>query len=483
VSAFFGCLYAGVAAVPTNPPRPNQSVVRLEAIAADAEIGVVLTSTSFQSRFPFCAAELPGLAGLPWLAVDAVPGGVSVSEVPGRALALLQYTSGSTGNPKGVQLTHANLVHNERMIARAFGHDANSRVVGWLPLYHDMGLIGNVLQPVFMGIPCVLMPPMAFLQRPVRWLRAITKYRGTTSGAPNFAYDLCCQRISEEQRDGLDLASWDLAYSGAEPVRAETMDRFAASFAECGFRQQTYFPCYGLAEATLYVTGGTKMRAAPRVERAGVTLVGCGQAGGDGTVCVVDPETRRRCADGEVGEIWVSGPSVSSGYWSNEVETREAFGARLVDGESGEFLRTGDLGFFERGDLFVTGRIKDVIIIRGQNHYPQDIERTAAGAHSALASGGGAAFAVDADGTERLVIVHEVERTQLRSLDVPAVQAAVRENVTAQHGIQVHRLALVKPGAVPRTTSGKIRRRHCRELLANGSLAELQGAVKGNVGL
>src|SRR6185369_3048198 len=347
----------------------------------------------------------------------------------------------------------------------AFGQTPESVVVGWLPLFHDMGLIGNVLQPCFVGADCVLMSPAAFLQKPARWLQAIHRFRGTTSGGPNFAYDLCARSVGPEVRAGLDLSSWSVAFNGAEPVRAETLRRFAEAFAPCGFRRSAFVPCYGLAEATLLVTAA---RGA-----ADDSPVSCGALPSDGEVLVVDPEAGIPSAGEAVGEIWVAGPSVATGYWNRPEETRETFGAVLRDGRGHHlrYLRTGDLGFVRDGELVVTGRLKDLIILRGRNLYPQDVELTAEQAHPALRAGGGAAFSVDEQGEERLVVVFEVGREVGRHPgELSTIADAIRRAVAEEHGVRVAGVALVRTGTIPKTSSGKIRRRECRARHLDGGL-------------
>ncbi|HEV7786800.1 MAG TPA: fatty acyl-AMP ligase, partial [Thermoanaerobaculia bacterium] len=379
VAAFLGCLYGGVVAVPAYPPTSERTLPRLLAIAQDARPVLALTTSARLDKLQTLAARLPGFDSLAWVETDRIAAdlaGAWRDPQPGPdTLAFLQYTSGSTAAPKGVMVSHGNLFHNEEMIRRAFGQSADSVIVGWLPLYHDMGLIGNVLQPLYLGAHCILQTPATFLQRPLSWLAAISRYRATTSGAPNFAYDLCVRRIGAEQRAGLDLASWEVAFNGAEPVRPDTLERFAAAFAPQGFRRKAFYPCYGLAEATLFVSGGGK-GALPVVEAAGARgLVGCGRPWMDQRLAVVDPESGRPVSDGQEGEIWISGPSVAQGYWGQPEATERDFRARLAgdpaDAGEGPFLRTGDLGFLRGGELFVTGRLKDLIIVRGRNHYPQ----------------------------------------------------------------------------------------------------------------
>jgi amino acid adenylation domain-containing protein len=493
IVAFFGCVYAGAVAVPAYPPRLNRSLGRLQSIVADAQATVALTTTTILSKIQPLLAEAPYLEHLRWLATDGLDNSLAGQwqepGISGRTLAFLQYTSGSTAAPKGVMVSHANLLHNEEMIRHAFGQTSASVIVGWLPLYHDMGLIGNVLQPLRLGAACVLFSPSLFLQRPVRWLAAISKYRATTSGGPNFAYDLCSGRITAEQRATLDLSSWSVAFNGAEPVREETLDRFARTFESCGFRREAFHPCYGLAEATLIVSGGLKSgrqtiktvqtRAldnhlvieTPADETNTRRLVGCGEVLPDQKVFIVQPQALTLCAPDEVGEIWVKGPSVTGGYWNRPEETERTFGAYLAETVEGPFLRTGDLGFLKDGELFVTGRLKDLIIIRGRNHYPHDIELTVERSHPALRPGCGAAFAAEVDGQERLVIVQELDHRQPAAAET--VMQSIRQAVSEEHEIQVDAIVLVKAGTILKTSSGKIQRHACRAAFLESNLEGL----------
>jgi len=491
VSAFFGCLYAGVVAVPVYPPRRNQLHNRIQAIAEDAEAQVALTTDVVLKRIRPLVERSPGLRDLKWLASCHVPAGMEdqweAPKVFGDTLAFLQYTSGSTGRPKGVTLSHANLMHNSALIAHCFEHTRSGLGVFWLPSYHDMGLIGGILQPLFIGRPNVMMAPMAFLQRPYRWLAAISRFGGTTSGGPNFAYDLCVRKIPPKDRATLDLSSWQVAFNGAEPVHAETLDRFCEAFGPCGFRPEAFYPCYGLAEATLIVSGGYA-RQPPTIrafDAAGLArreviqrdpedaaarrLVGCGEALPDGSIVIVDPETRTRLPPQRIGEIWTSSPSIARGYWKRPDETRETFHAYLADSGDGPFLRTGDLGFLIDGELFVVGRIKDVLIVRGLNHYPQDIEATVEKCHPLLRPGCAAAFAVETGDQEELVVLCEVERRGQR--DLPPIFAAVRRAIADEHEIAVSSIVLLKAGSIPKTSSGKIQRHACRDAYLEGSLA------------
>ncbi len=487
IAAFFGCLYAGVVAVPAYPPSRHH-LHRLKAIVQDAAPAVVLTTAEWREKLLESYEESWGRDGLKWLATDTPVGDGTAPWVPPAvgpdSLAFLQYTSGSTGNPKGVMVSHGNLMANQRAIQEAFGHTEETIVVGWLPLYHDMGLIGNILQPLYLGSTAILMSPLAFLEQPARWLRAISNYRAATSGGPNFAYELCARKVTAEQKRGLDLSGWTLAFNGSEPVRASTMERFADAFAPCGFRREAFFPCYGLAEATLFVTGrriavgpdvGCAVRTAAHDHRP---LVNCGHAWTDHAVRIVDPKTGIPCPDGQEGEIWVSGPSVAQGYWNRLEESEQTFRARLETGglsledpqspasslqPPASFLRTGDLGILERGDLFVTGRIKDLIILRGRNYYPHDLEQALDEGIAGLRPGCSAAFSVEQEGEEALVVIAELRRKALRERDAQAILTAMRQVLAEVCDAPVGELVLVPPGSIPKTSSGKIRRQACKQ--------------------
>ena len=492
IAAFFGCLYAGVVAVPAYPPRRNRSLSRVQVIADDAEAKVALTTQDVLERVQPLLDQSPNLKTLRWQATDQMENGLEQDwqhpDVYGDTLAFLQYTSGSTGTPKGVVLNHANLMHNSALIAYAFEHTRSGRGMFWLPSYHDMGLIGGILQPLYIGQWDVLMSPVAFLQKPYRWLQAISRYKATISGGPNFAYDLCVRKITPEQKETLDLSNWCLAFNGAEPVRDDTIDRFVEAFAPCGFRREAFYPCYGMAEATLLVSGGFK--TAPPVvrsfdaqslennqivdalpdEEGARALVGCGGTLLDQEILIVNPDTMTRCAPDEIGEVWVAGPSVAQGYWKRPDETAHTFHAHLNDGK-GPYLRTGDLGFMQDGELFITGRLKDLIIIRGLNHYPQDIEATVERSHESLRSGAGAAFTVEIDGRDRLVIVHELERGRQRDVEsLDEVYDNIRRQVSAEHELPVEGIALIKAVSIPKTSSGKIQRHECRRDFLAGTL-------------
>ncbi|HBL32132.1 MAG TPA: non-ribosomal peptide synthetase, partial [Acidobacteria bacterium] len=448
VAAFFGCLSAGVIAVPAYPPRSRRADPRLRSLATDCRPRAVLTTASLLARRAALTEQVPELAPALWLATETLDDpdpGFAAGEI--SDIAFLQYTSGSTGTAKGVMVTHANLLDNLERIRRAFGQTPESVVVGWLPLFHDMGLIGNVLEPCYVGCECVLMPPAAFLQQPARWLQAIGRFRGTTSGGPNFAYDLCVRSLGPEARAQLDLSSWSVAFNGAEPVRRATLDRFTEAFAPSGFRRSSFAPCYGLAEATLLVTAAQGGPDEP--------LVSCGALPDGGETRIIDPDSGSPVPDGREGEIWLSGPSVAAGYWNRPEETRETFRAVSGDG-GGPYLRTGDLGFIRQGELVITGRLKDLIILRGRNLHPQDLELTAEQAHPALRTGGGAAFSIEHGDEESVVLVHEVER---RAGDLKEIADAVRRAVAEEHGVRVADVVLLRAGTIPKTSSGKVRRR------------------------
>jgi amino acid adenylation domain-containing protein len=497
LAAFFGCLYAGVVAVPAYPPRNQRNTPRIQAIWADAQAAIALTTAATLPNLQSLLATKTDLGDIEWLTTDNLAKGLEEKWqepfIDTNTLAFLQYTSGSTGTPKGVMLSHGNLLHNAAMTYQFMGHSPSSKFVSWLPTYHDMGLIGGILQPLYGGFPCILMPPAAFLQRPYRWLQAISQYKGTTSGAPNFAYELCIQKITPEQQESLDLSSWDVAFNGAEPIRQDTLERFYAKFASCGFRREAFYPCYGMAEATLMVSGGQKNfppvfktisgRALERhqvVETSvesedASTHVSCGQTLPGQQIVIVNPETLTQCCNHEVGEIWVSGSSVGHGYWNQPEKTRETFLAYLSDTGEGPFLRTGDLGFLQDGELFITGRVKDLIIIRGRNLYPQDIELTAERSHPTLRVGSSAAFAIEVDGEERLIVVQEVEFRQ--KPNVEEVTAAIRQAVAEEHEVQVHAVVLIKPGSIPKTSSGKIQRRATRTAFLTGNLSAIGSSI------
>jgi acyl-CoA synthetase (AMP-forming)/AMP-acid ligase II len=517
ISAFFGCIYAGVIAIPLPPPSTAQrqrTVTRLRTVTDDAQPVLALTTSSIVSKLESLFAQVPELKTMRWLATDTVADSAAQDwrdlGVRGETLALLQYTSGSTASPRGVMVNHRNLLENSAHISQAFEITSDTVSVTWLPVFHDMGLTNGIIQPLYGGRGCVLMAPQSFLQRPVRWLQAVSHYRAAISGGPNFAYEMCARKITPEQRDALDLSNWTVAYNGAEPIRADTLKRFATTFASCGFRPNFFYPCYGLAEATLIVSGGfvkdepilctTEVAA---LESNGVvetsdrqlsarTLVGCGHAMPDTRIVIVNPESFTACARDQVGEIWIAAPNVTQGYWNRPEETAITFRAYLADTGEGPFLRTGDLGFLREGELFVTGRLKDLIIIGGRNLYPHDIELTVEQSSAAVRPGCCVAFSVDVGNEERLNIAAEVERryhpqrhylngdsrNHLRwsrsngrpPAELDTVVRAIRRAVAEEHDVRVHEVVLLRAGSIPKTPSGKVQRRVCEARFQDGTL-------------
>lgn len=507
ITAFVGCLYAGVLAVPVYTPQARQEHwARLDIIAKDAEAKYIFTTEDIaKTNQEFIeASEVLGQAHLvktdkietlahqSWSAGDG-------SRLPDlESLAFLQYTSGSTGDPKGVMVSHGNLLHNQMLMHSCFGNQKDSVFVSWLPLFHDMGLIGNILHTIYLGATCYVMSPVAFIQKPVRWLQALSDYKGTTSFAPNFAYELCLKRVDEQQRDQLDLSNWDFALNGAEPVASDTIRRFTEYFAKAGLPQNACYPAYGLAEGTLVVSGGvraempvmdvfdeealTARQAMAVAPGKGRELVSSGKVWCDEVLRIVEPQSRTVCAEGGIGEIWVQSPSVCKGYWKNAKATDEVFNAYTSDTNEGPFLRTGDLGFVQADELYVAGRAKEVVIIRGRNHYPQDIEKTLQAVWPGFKKGGGAAFSFAKDNEEHLVIVQEVERTFLKKLDIDSVLEKVRQAISEWHELNLYELVLIRPATLPKTSSGKIQRTKAKMLYENGELAVLGDKYTGKTG-
>ena len=486
VVAFFGCLIAGVVAVPLMVPRRTAARDSSAAIIADCSPRLAMTTAELLGSRPDIVGNAPA-----WLTVSATEDAVEDANLPlpqREDLAFLQYTSGSTSTPKGVMVAHDNLMANLEMIRVAMGNTQHQISVGWVPLYHDMGLMMGVMQPLYLGGTSVLMAPAAFMQRPLNWLRIISDYRAAFACGPNFAYDLCATRYRPDHLQGVELSCWKLALNGAEPVQADTIARFTRTFAPYGFDPGAMYAGYGLAEATLQVSGGVRgqgpsirhvSRTAllkgeitePSDQSDAQSFVACGRSVVGQQVIIVDPDTCRQVETDRVGEIWVNGPNVTRGYWGNRAANNETFRSHI----GRQWLRTGDLGFLDdSAALFITGRIKDLIIIRGMNHYPQDIERTVQDSHSALRRDGGAAFSVvDDEGVERLVVVQEVERTQRNRFDLAQVVARIREAVTRQHEIAVESIALIPPASLPKTTSGKVQRSLARKLWLEGQFQVL----------
>ncbi|WP_367045438.1 fatty acyl-AMP ligase [Streptomyces sp. Je 1-332] len=503
IKAFVGCLYAGAVAVPAPlPTEQGQHFARVSGILRDAEARAVLTDGGNAPEISaWLAAE--GMSDVDCLATDSADygdaGAWSEPSLTPDNLAFLQYTSGSTSEPKGVMVSHHNLLANEAAIQRSVGSNSQTRYGGWLPFYHDMGLIGHILQPLFLGGSASLMSPVSFLKRPHRWLQMIGDYKVTIGGGPNFAYDLCLRRVTDEQLAGLDLSSWQAACNGAEPVRAETIRAFTERFEPAGFRPETFFPCYGMAETTLLVSGtprGTRpvvlgvdsealeagQLADPRADEPSRTLVSSGVFH-DFDVRIVDPETFQERPEGSVGEIWAKGDSVASGYWKRPLTNKEIFDAAISDGKGGHdeggWLRTGDLGVLEDGQLYVTGRLKELVIVAGRNLYPTDIERAVQSTDKALGTGSGAVFAVETD-REHLVVVQEV-RTSSVSTDLRTLATGVQALIGRELNIPAGNVLLVRPGTIRKTTSGKIQRTLMRQLFLKGQITPLYEVLEPGV--
>jgi 8-amino-7-oxononanoate synthase len=498
IPAFLGCLYAGVVPVPINPPRSGKHLERLAAVSRDCGARIALTSQAVHARTSgfFQGSEV--LATLPIVASDGLELAAEDRFEPrrfdARGLAFLQYTSGSTGTPKGVMVSHSNLLANLQSIHRASSKAEDYVEITWLPMFHDMGLIGSTLYPLLRGARLICMSPMVFLENPVRWLQVAQHYKGTNLCAPNFAFDLCARTISEEQKRGLDLSTVQAIWCGSEPIRGETARRFEKAFSRCGYRSSTFFPCYGLAENTLMVTSWRHGKdpgllsvdphaleqgfvASTRDGREARELVSCGIVHDASRLAIVDPETRRELPEDRVGEIWLQGPSVAQGYWNRPEETERTFRAQLADSTEGPFLRTGDLGFLHQGELYVTGRLKDLIIVRGRNLYPSDIEAAAERDVSFSRANGVAAFAIGGEDTEKLVIVVELPDAVAQTLSDPkqlakaeALVAKVRGTIATEFEAPVHEIVCVKQGTFPRTTSGKVQRSRCKKLYLAGEL-------------
>ena len=495
IAAFFGCLYAGAIAIPAPAPeasRLKRTLPRLQAIAQDAEASFVLTTKSIISSIDESQDRASAFPSMQWLATEEVD--LEWAEdwqhpnITGDSLAYLQYTSGSTSQPKGVAISHKNILFHCANLQRACGYKEDSVTVTWMPYFHDYGLVEGLLEPLYNGTPCYYMSPFSFIRRPFHWLQTISSYRATHSQAPNFAYEQCLRRVTPEQRRKLDLSSWLVAGNAAEPINPKVLENFIQTFASCGFRPHTMCPAYGLAEATLLVSASSptetpmilnlqpnalekgRVVKADDSEKTVRRLVSCGGLVGDTKVAIVNPQTLTRCASDEVGEIWVADPSVAQGYWQKESETDATFQAYIADTGEGPFLRTGDLGFMYQEQLFISSRIKDVIIIRGTNHYPQDIEWTVQESHSALRPENGAAFSTEIDGEERLIIAQEIERGYLRKINPDEVMETIRRVVTEEHDLQVHTVLLLKTGTIPKTSSGKIQRSGCCRDWLNGDL-------------
>lgn len=492
IAGFLGCLYAGVVAVPAfspNAARPEKYMPRLSAIAHSASTSIILTTSDQASRLPQLFSGLSSLQSTTTLETDRIDLSLSDSWKPvptnENTIALLQYTSGSTSEPRGVIVSHGNIMHNLEFIHEREANGPDSVSVTWLPSFHDMGLLEGILSPVYGAYPQYLMSPLAFIQRPVRWLRAISNYRVTISGGPNFAYDYCTQAINKEQRADLDLSSWQVAYNGSEPVHFETMKKFNQAFNPCGFSFNAFCPVYGLAESTALTTA-TKCGTGPIQQTFGKSqtrAVASGSPDSHSRILVVDPANHRECNEGEEGEIWLAGPSVAKGYWNNPQRSDEIFNAFLADTNEGPFLRTGDLGYLVEDKLFITGRIKDLIILRGRKLFPHDIEYSAAQAHDLIHKQGVAAFSIEADGTEQLVLLVELDLRQIKKASITdkasPVPSAINyqsialdlvDAISREHEARVSTTLLVAPGQIARTSSGKIQRFRCRQRFLDNAI-------------
>lgn len=494
IAAFCGCLYGGIIAIPVPPPdggRMKRTLPRLRSIVQDAQASICLTTGRILSLLENGREDFPEFDQMQWLDTEQVDLNLAESWQDPQAsrddLAYLQYTSGSTSTPKGVMLSHHNLMFHSGYLNEACGYDSDSATVTWMPYFHDYGLVQGMVQPLYNGTPCYVMSPFSFIKQPMRWLGAITHYRATHSQAPNFAYDLCVRRAKPKQLAKLDLSSWQAAGNAAEPINPKVMQAFFETFEPCGFRWNAFAPAYGLAEDTLLVSSKplltppvlcildasalekNRIVPIPSPQEGVRMLPSCGRLVCDTQVVIANPDTLTQCDPDEVGEIWVKDPSVAQGYWQRPEATKETFQAYLTDTGEGPFLRTGDLGFLRDGELFITGRIKDLIIIRGTNHYPQDIEWTVQAVHSALRPDYGAAFAIEAGGEERLITLQEVER-RTHDVNFEELIGDIRQAIAEEHEIPAYAVVLVQPGTIEKTSSGKIQRRAARTKFLNGEL-------------
>lgn len=503
IVSFFACLYAGMIAVPVYPPFAKNEWPRFTAIAKDCNACAILTSTDRENDIRELVKSGSGYDFMLGIQCHAVESFTSMDvkaecawvhpDINGNTIAFLQYTSGTTGQPKGVMVSHANILHNLAMITERFQHDQSSIMLGWLPLFHDMGLIGVTLSPFYVGFKSIVMEPISFLRKPLNWLTAISEYGATTSGAPNFAYETCLRRITPEDKRELDLSSWKNAFNGAEKVQARTVEQFTRYFSDCGFRPEAFLPCYGMAETTLFVAGNPATQVpnvvtldksaveAGKVQTKTITgkypVVSCGVPV-DSEIRIVNPESKMSCSGGEIGEVWISGKHVAQGYWNKQQETRETFKATTSDTGEGPFLRSGDLGFIMDKELYITGRIKELIIIRGKNYYPQDIELTAQSSISALRIGRGAAFGVTVAAEEQLVLVQEVVSKKLAVFDREEAEYAVRSALRLYMNLEVHDIVFVKQASVGLTSSGKVRRALVKQQYLQNSLVTILPSPK-----
>lgn len=489
IVAFLGVLQAEMIAVPVMDPKANEGTDRIFNIINDSQASALLTTTDILNRVERININLSSKLRNLYIDLEDIESNNVVEYHSSNGLrdrpAFLQYTSGSTGTPKGVVVTHGNLLNNQKVIANAFGHDSDTTVVGWLPMYHDMGLIGNVLQPLYLGKRCILMSPLDFLVKPQLWFKAITKYHATTSGGPNFAYELCCERIKDKELTDIDLSTWKVAFNGAEPVRASTMIKFASKYIGYGFNIKSFYPCYGLAESTLFVTGGESDSIAKYISNSqpsqlsldidSKTLdinnyVSSGHVWDDTTIEIVDNKTLDICKPNEIGEIWISSPSVCKGYWSNLSRSTETFDNKLEKYPNNKFLKTGDQGFIDtEGNLYVVGRYKDIVIIRGTNHYAEDIEEHCSTIHDIIRNNRKVAFSIDHKDEERLVLLFE-EGRKMTTTNHDVLKEDIKESIIEKFGVCPYIISFVKYGSIPVTTSGKTRRQICKKNYLENSI-------------
>ena len=491
VVSLFACFLSGLIAVPAYPPHRKKANQRFLSILNDADPAIILTTDRIRGDISHFDSDRKLLTGKKVLVYEELNFDWAEDWMDPKVgtddIALLQYTSGSTGRPRGVMVSHANIIHNSECIKRSFGFDENLIGMNWLPNFHDMGLIGCLIQPAYVGGMNIIIPPLKFIQQPLNWFKNISKYKATNAGGPNFSYEYCIDKINDQELDDLDLSTVSTMFCGSEPIRKKTLDQFTAKFDRASFRSQQFYPCYGLAESVLIVTGGD-FRAEPiyleldtrameenkvvaaESGRDSRTLTACGYPWLGMSVSIVNPETKIICPKGEIGEIWAKGPSIAQGYWDNAEETEKTFKAYIEGTEDGPWLRTGDLGFIHKGQLYVSGRIKDLIIIRGSNFFPNDIEHSVENSHNALRQNSGTAFSAEIEGEEKLIIIQEVERTHMHDFNEEEVFEAIRNAIFADHGIQPNKIILVRMGSIKKTSSGKTQRFAMRTVWANNEL-------------
>ncbi len=502
VIAYLACLFSGIIAVPVNLPKRNKANIRFWSVFKDSDPSCIITDHTAIELLVKYFNDNTEITKTKHIVVDLNPKEpVSLdfkSDIHPHEIAHLQYTSGSTGKPKGVMVSHGNLMKNSEEVRKSFNHNPGLVVPTWLPHFHDMGLVGNMLQPIYLGGTCIIINPKDFLKNPVIWLKAISRYKAPSTGCPNFALDYCIEKINEEQKKEIDLSSLKVLYCGSEPIRKKTLDNFLKSFRDCGITEKVFLPCYGLAESTLFVTG-INAKENPRylridkneLEKSGIAnitgngnesidLVSCGHTWGNNKIVIVDPDTKLRVPDDVVGEIMIKGSSVCHGYWKDAKETDEIFFVYINRNKEGPYLRSGDLGFIHRGNLYITGRIRDLIIIRGANHYPQHIEETVFKSHDALQQNACAAFSTDIDNEEKLVIVQEIKRPYIKDLNEDEIFEAIRKAISEEHEISAYAIEIISPASIPRTTSGKIKRYECKTAWLNGELKTITSWVQEN---